>query len=284
MYASGVPSICTGLRGIAYTEFTVKGAAADLHSGAFGGAVDNPALVLAQLLTSLKDPRTARVLVDGFYDGIQEPTAEERAGWAELPEPEERFLEAAGARRLYGEEGYGVLERVWARPTLDVNGIWGGFTGKGSMTVLPARASAKVSMRLVPGQDPHDIAEKLRRHLETHLPDTVILESFTELHGGQPWTCSLEHPAVQAAFRAVERGFGTTPVPTREGGSIPIVPMFVDVLGAPAVLMGFGLPDEAAHGPDEHFDLGNYMGGIRSAACYLEELAGALAPGSGRTG
>jgi len=284
MYAPGVPSICTGLRGIAYTEFTLKGAAADLHSGGFGGAVDNPALVLAQALTSLKDPKTARVLVDGFYDGIQEPTAEERAGWAKLPEPEDRFLEAAGARRLYGEEGYSVLERVWARPTLDVNGIWGGFTGKGSMTVLPARASAKVSMRLVPGQDPHDIVRKLRRHLEKHLPDTVELESFADLHGGRPWTCSLEHPAVQAAFRAVERGFGTAPVPTREGGSIPIVQMFVDVLQAPAVLMGFGLPDEAAHGPDEHFDLDNYLGGIRSSACYLEELAGALAPGSGRAG
>jgi len=280
MYSPEQPSICTGLRGISYVEFTLRGARADLHSGGFGGAVDNPALVLARLLSTLKDPDTAKVLVDGFYDGIEEVPAEERAGWRRLPEPDERFLAAAGAPRLYGEDGYSVLERVWARPSLDVNGIWGGFTGKGSMTVLPATASAKVSMRLVPGQDPGDVAAKLRRHLEAHLPDTVTLERFEDLHDGLPWRCSLEHPAVQAAFRAVERGFGVKPVPTREGGSIPIVQMFADVLGAPAVLMGFGLPDEGAHGPDEHFDLGNFQGGIRSSACYYEELAGALAPGS----
>lgn len=280
MYGPGVPSICTGLRGIAYTQFTLQGAVSDLHSGGFGGAVDNPALVLGRLLGTMKDEATGRVLVDGFYNGVQEPSESERAGWRKLPEPESRFLEAAGAQHLYGEQGYSVLERVWARPSLDVNGIWGGFTGKGSMTVLPARASAKVSMRLVAGQDPHDIAEKLKRHIERHLPPTVVLHEFLDLHGGQPWTCSIDEPAVEAAFRAVERGFGTAPVPTREGGSIPIVQMFADVLKAPAVLMGFGLPDEGAHGPDEHFDLGNYQSGIRSAAFFFEELAGALAADS----
>ena len=282
MYAPGVPSICTGLRGIAYVQFTLRGAASDLHSGGFGGAVDNPAIVMGRLLGGLKDEATGRVLVEGFYDGLDEIPEEERAGWAGLPEPEERFREAAGVRHLYGEEGFTVLERVWARPSLDVNGVWGGFTGKGSMTVLPARASAKVSMRLVPGQSPADVAAKLKRHIEAHLPETVVLQEFLDLHGGRPWTCSVDEPAVKAAFRAVERGFGTPPVPTREGGSIPIVQMFTEVLEAPAVLMGFGLPDEAAHGPDEHFDLENYQGGIRSSACYLEELAGVLAAGPRR--
>lgn len=277
MYSPEIPSICTGLRGIAYTEFTLKGASTDLHSGGFGGAIDNPAVVLAHVISSMKDAKTGRVLVDGFYDGIEEPTEQEVKGWHQLPDAERKFLEASGAPALYGEQPYSVLERVWARPTLDVNGIWGGFTGEGSMTVLPARASAKVSMRLVPGQDPTDIAAKLKAHIERNLPASVELERFVDLHGGQPWTSSLDHPAVGAAFRAVERGFGRAAVPTREGGSIPIVQMFTEELSAPAVLMGFGLHDEAAHGPDEHFDLNNYQAGIRSAACYFEELKHALA-------
>jgi acetylornithine deacetylase/succinyl-diaminopimelate desuccinylase-like protein len=277
MYSPEVPSICTGLRGIAYTEFTLRGAATDLHSGSFGGAVDNPALALARVLASLKDRETGRVLVEGFYEGVEEPSDEERAAWAKLPASDARYLEMTGAPRLYGEEPYTLLERIWARPSLDVNGVWGGFTGQGSMTVLPARASAKVSMRLVPGQDPAAIRAKLKRHVERNLPDTVVLEKFLDLHDGLPWVSSLDHPAVKAAFRAVERGFGKKAVPTREGGSIPIVSMFTKELDAPAVLMGFGLHDEGAHGPDEHFDLGNMQAGIRSAACYLEELRHALA-------
>ncbi len=284
MYSQGVPSICTGLRGIAFTEFTLKGAAADLHSGGFGGAVDNPAIVLSRLIAGMKDEETARVLIEGFYDDVQDIPAAEREGWAKLPDPEGKFLAAAGAKKLYGEQGYTVVEAVGARPSLDVNGIWGGFTGEGSMTVLPARASAKISMRLVPNQKPADIAAKLKTHIEKNLPDTVTLERFLDLHGGMPWTCSVDHPAVQAAFRAVEHGFGTTPVATREGGSIPIVQMFADVLEAPAVLMGFGLPDEAAHGPDEHYNLDNYQGGIRSAAWYFTELAGALTSGTKASG
>lgn len=273
MFAPGVPTICVGLRGIAYVEFTVQGAPTDLHSGQYGGAIDNPALALARLLAGLKDPETGRVLVDGFYDGVREASPEERAAWDRLPGAEEGFLESSGVPRLWGEEGWSVLERVWVRPSLDVNGIWGGHTKPGeSMTVLPARASAKVSMRLVPDQDPQDIARKLEKHLRAHLPPTVTLERFRDLHGGSPWTTSADHAAVRAAFRAVEKGFGKSPVPTREGGSIPIVADFQEVLEAPVVLMGFGLPDERAHGPNEHFDLGNFHNGIRSAAWYLEEI------------
>ncbi|MCA9753221.1 MAG: dipeptidase, partial [Gemmatimonadetes bacterium] len=221
MYSPEIPSICTGLRGIAYTEFTIRCATSDLHSGSFGGAVDNPALVLAHLISGLKDEKTGRVLIEGFYDGIIEPTQDERDRWAELPTPDAKYLEMTGVPALYGEQPYPVLERIWSRPSLDVNGIWGGFTGKGSMTVLPARASAKVSMRLVPGQSPKDVAKKLEAHLQKHLPKTAVLERFEDLHGGQPWVAELDHPAVQAAFRAVEQGFGKKPVPSREGGSIP---------------------------------------------------------------
>ncbi len=280
MFAPGVPSLCTGLRGIAYTEFTLRGARADLHSGGFGGAIDNPAWALARVLAGLKDPKTGRVLVQGFYDDVVELLPAEREAWAKLPHSDKRFLEMTGAPRVFGEEGYSTLERIWARPTLEVNGIWGGFTGEGSMTVLPALASAKVSMRLVANQDPDDIARKLEAHLRRHLPETVVLERFRNLHGGRPWTTSLEHPAVKAAFRALEKGFGRGPVPTREGGSIPIVHSFTKLLNAPAVLLGFGLPDEGAHGPDEHFDLENFQGGIRTSAHLFEEMATALTPGA----
>jgi len=284
MYAPGIPTLCVGLRGIAYVEFTLKGAATDLHSGQYGGAIDNPANALARLIAGLKDPETGRILVDGFYDDVREVSEEERAPWRQLPGADEGFLAASGVPRLHGEEGWSVLERVWVRPSLDVNGIWGGHVKPGeSMTVLPARASAKVSMRLVPDQDPKDVAQKLEKHLRAHLPPTVTLERFRDLHGGSPWTTSPDNAAVRAAFRAVEQGFGKSPLPTREGGSIPIVADFQEVLGAPVVLMGFGLPDERPHGPDEHFDLGNFHNGIRSAAWYLEEArkAGAELRGTG---
>jgi acetylornithine deacetylase/succinyl-diaminopimelate desuccinylase-like protein len=274
----GIPSICTGLRGIAYVELTVRAATADLHSGSFGGAVDNPALVLGRALGALKDPRTGRILIDGFYDDVREVSDEERAGWRLLPEPDRRFLEMTGAPRLFGEEGFSVVERVWARPSLDVNGIWGGFTGTGSMTVLPARAHAKVSLRLVPDQQPDKAVALLRRQLERVLPPTVVLERFTDLHGGLPWTARLDHPAVRAAFRAIEKGFGRPPLATREGGSIPIVPMLQDTLKAPVVLLGFGLHDEGAHGPDEHFDLENFHAGIRTAMHYYRDVREALRP------
>jgi acetylornithine deacetylase/succinyl-diaminopimelate desuccinylase-like protein len=273
MYAPGIPSICIGLRGIAYVQLTVRGPATDLHSGGFGGAIENPVIALARVLAGLKDPDTGRILVDGFYDGVEEPSAEELASWAKLPDPDGRYLRMTGSPALHGEKGRTTLERVWSRPTLDVNGIWGGHTKPGeSMTVLPSVASAKISMRLVKKQRSADVVAKLKAHVQKHLAKTVTLDQFDELHGGEPWTTSLEHPAMQAAFRAFEKGFGTAPIPTREGGSIPIIPMFTEVLGAPVVLMGFGLPDEGAHGPDEHFDLGNFQAGIRASAHYLAEF------------
>jgi acetylornithine deacetylase/succinyl-diaminopimelate desuccinylase-like protein len=275
MFGPGVPSLCTGLRGIAYVEFTLRGPASDLHSGSFGGAVANPALVLAQVLTRMKGPESGRVLIEGFYDDVVEPAEAEKRAWANLPQTDEEFRRKVGVPELHGEANRTTLERLWSRPSLDVNGIWGGFTGEGSMTVLPARASAKVSMRLVPEQDPKDIVRKFRAHLEKTLPGTVVLETFKEHHGAQAWTCSVDQPVVQAALRAVEKGFGAPAVPTREGGSIPIVHDFSQILGVPVVLMGIGLNDEGAHGPDEHLDLGNFQAGIRSAAHLLAEGAAA---------
>jgi acetylornithine deacetylase/succinyl-diaminopimelate desuccinylase-like protein len=269
--APGVPSLCTGLRGISYVEITVRAATQDLHSGGFGGAVDNPALVLGRVLGALKDPNTGRILIDGFYDDVRPVPEREREGWRRLADPDADYLRMTGAPRLFGEAGFSVLERLWARPSLDVNGIWGGFIGEGSMTVLPARANAKVSMRLVPDQTPEHAAQLLERQVRKILPDTVVLERFVFLHGGDPWV-AMEHPAVDAAFRAVEKGFGQAPLATREGGSIPIVPMFQEILGAPVVLLGFGLHDEGAHGPDEHFDLGNFRAGTRTAAHFLREV------------
>lgn len=281
MAGPGIPSVCTGLRGIAYVELTVRAATQDLHSGAFGGAVDNPALVLARVLGALKDAKTGRILVDGLYDDVRTVDAQERAGWSRLGDQDTHYLEMTGAPALFGEQGFSVVERIWARPSLDVNGIWGGFTGEGSMTVLPARASAKVSMRLVPDQDPHKAVELLRRQIEKLLPPTVVLERFADLHGGVPWVAPAGHPVMKAAFAAVEKGFGRTPLATREGGSIPIVPMLEDTLRAPVVLLGWGLHDEGAHGPDEHFDLANFHGGIRASAHFLREV-GALPRNGGR--
>jgi acetylornithine deacetylase/succinyl-diaminopimelate desuccinylase-like protein len=278
MAEPGVPSICTGLRGIAYAELTIRAAKQDLHSGGFGGAVDNPALVLGRVLGALKDPRTGRILIDSFYDDVREVPAEERRGWSRLPDQEKRYKEMTGVPRLFGEEGYSVVERLWARPSLDVNGIWGGFTGTGSMTVLPARASAKVSMRLVPDQNPERAFAMLRRQVEKLLPPTVLLEKFTDMHGAVPWTATSDSPALGAAFRAIQAGFGAEAIATREGGSIPIVPMLQDTLEAPVVLLGFGLHDEGAHGPDEHFDLGNFHAGVRTSAHYLREVRAAVHP------
>ncbi len=281
MAGPGMPSICTGLRGIAYVELTVRAATQDLHSGAFGGAVDNPALVLARVLGALKDPGSGRILIDGFYDDVRTVDAAERDGWSRLGDQDGRYLEMTGAPALFGEKGFSILERIWARPSLDVNGIWGGFTGEGSMTVLPARASAKVSMRLVPDQDPHRAVALLRERIEALLPPTVVLERFEDLHGGVPWVAPAGHPVLQAAFTAVEKGFGKTPLATREGGSIPIVPMLEETLAAPVVLLGWGLHDEGAHGPDEHFDLANFHGGIRASAHFLREV-GSLPRNGGR--
>lgn len=266
----GVPSICYGLRGLSYLQVNLKVADTDLHSGSFGGSVANPIQVLSEIIASLKDEK-GHITVPGFYDKVRPITPEERQAFANLPFDGEKFQREIGAVALWGEEGYTTLERIWARPTLDVNGIWGGFTGEGSKTVLPARASAKLSCRLVPDQDPDEILQLLSARIRELCPPTVEME-IVPMHGGMWALTPLDHPAVQAAARAMERAFQKEPAFIRSGGSIPVVASFGSVLGAPTVLMGFALPDDHAHAPDERLDLGNFFGGIRAAAFLWEEL------------
>ncbi|MGE5618195.1 MAG: dipeptidase [Sphingomonadaceae bacterium] len=268
----GIPSICYGLRGLTYLQVNLKAAASDLHSGSFGGAIADPIQVLAEIIAGLKDDR-GRVDVPGFYDRVRPLSSDERRQFASLPFDEEKYRREIGAVALWGEEGYTPLERVWARPTLDVNGIWGGFTGEGSKTVLPARASAKLSCRLVPDQDPEEIFRLVSARIRELCPPVVEME-IVPMHSGMWAITPLEHPAVQAAARAMERAFHRKPAFIRSGGSIPIVASFAEVLGAPTVLMGFALPDDHAHAPDERLDLGNFFGGIRACAFLWDELGG----------
>lgn len=270
MFARGVPSICYGLRGLVYFQLDLRGSNTDLHSGVFGGAVANPAFVLAQVLAKMKD-RSGRITIPGFYDDVVPLTDEERKAWATLPYNEKKYKKDFGFPKLFGETGYTTLERTWARPTFEINGLLSGFTGEGAKTVLPAVAMAKVSMRLVPNQDPNKIAELFQKHVEDITPKTVELK-VTRMHGGKPWITAYENPFVQAAGRAIEKGFGRTPVFTREGGSIPVVSTFQEELGLPAVLFGVGLPDENAHAPNEKLDLGNFHNGIIASAVLYEEL------------
>jgi acetylornithine deacetylase/succinyl-diaminopimelate desuccinylase-like protein len=271
MFDRGVPSICYALRGLVYFQLDLRGTKSDLHSGVFGGAVANPAMVLAQVLAQMKD-RGGRVKVPGFYDDVRPLSDEERAAWRTLPFDERRYRRELGAPRLFGESGYSVLERVWARPTLEVNGIAGGFTGEGAKTVIPAVAMAKVSMRLVPDQDPDRIAQIFEAYVRKVTPKTVEL-TVTRMHGGKPWITGYDNEFVRAAGRAIEQGFGTPPVFCREGGSIPVVQTFKEELGLPAVLFGVGLPDENAHAPNERLDLSNFQNGIVSAAVLYDEIA-----------
>ena len=270
MFDRGVPSICYGLRGLTYLQIDLRGSNSDLHSGSFGGAVANPAFVLAQVLARMKD-RSGRVAVPGFYDDVRPLRAEERAEFAQLPFSERRYRNELGAPKLFGERGYTTLERLWGRPTFEVNGLLSGFTGDGAKTVIPAVAMAKVSMRLVPDQDPGRIADLFEAHLRKVTPPTVEL-TVTRMHGGRPWMTDFDNPFVQAAGRAIEQGFGRRPVFNREGGSIPVVATFQEVLGLPSVLFGVGLPDENAHAPNEKLDLGNFHNGIVASAALYGEI------------
>jgi acetylornithine deacetylase/succinyl-diaminopimelate desuccinylase-like protein len=270
MFDRGIPSICYGLRGLAYFQIDLRGSKSDLHSGSFGGAVANPAMVLAQILSQAKD-KSGRIKIPHFYDDVVELRQEERDEWAKLPFNEKKYRQDLGAPKLFGETGFTTLERVWARPTFEVNGLLSGFTGEGAKTVLPAVAMAKVSMRLVPNQDPNRIADLFQQWLEKTAPRTVEVK-LTRMHGGKPWMTAFDNPYVQAAGRAIEAGFGQRPVFNREGGSIPVVSTFQEELGLPCVLFGVGLPDENAHAPDEKLDLGNFHGGIVSAAHLYAEI------------
>ena len=270
MFDRGIPSICYGLRGLAYFQIDIRGTKSDLHSGSFGGAVANPAFVLGQILSQMKD-KGGRVKIAGFYDDVRPLRDEEREQWKRLPFNEKRYRKELGAPKLFGETGYSTLERVWARPTFEVNGLLAGFTGEGAKTVIPATAMAKISMRLVPDQDPDKVANLFEAYLKKVAPKTVDV-TLTRMHGGKPWMADFDNPYVQAAGRAIELGFGKAPVFNREGGSIPVVSTFQEVLGVPSVLFGIGLPDENAHAPNEKLDLGNFHGGVIASAYLYEEL------------
>lgn len=270
MFARGVPSICYGLRGLVYFQIDLRGSSTDLHSGSFGGAVANPAFVLAQMIAQMKD-RSGRVKIPNFYDDVKLLQEEERKAWASLPFNEKSYRKDFGIPKVFGETGFSTLERTWARPTLEINGLLSGFTGEGAKTVLPAVAMAKISMRLVPDQDPNKIAGLFEDFVKKIAPKTVELK-ITRMQGGKPWMTSFDNAFVQAAGRAIERGFGRSPIFTREGGSIPVVSTFQEELGLPSVLFGVGLPDENAHAPNEKLDVSNFHNGIIASAFLYEEI------------
>ena len=270
-FDGNIPSITVGLRGLMYAQIDVTGTAVDLHSGSYGGTVDNPANALARIIAGLKDG-DGRILVPGFYDDVVELTEEERERLRELPFDEAAYLEHLGLPALHGEPDYSTLERRGARPTLDVNGIWGGFQGEGAKTIIPAHAHAKVSCRLVTAQDPGRIFAAFRDHVLAIAPRGVRVE-VRDLGGGHPSLTPIDHPATQAAARALAATFGRDPVYIREGGSIPVCATFERTLGLPVVLLGFDPPDQRAHAPNEWMDLGNYETGIRTIVRMWDEVA-----------
>jgi acetylornithine deacetylase/succinyl-diaminopimelate desuccinylase-like protein len=273
MFAPGLPTLCVGLRGMIYTELEVRGAKTDLHSGMYGGAAPNPFVALAQMIAKLKDEQ-GHILIPGFYDDIIPPSAEELKTWQSLPFDEEEYrITEVGARALVGEPGFSVLERTWARPTVDVHGIPGGFIGAGAKTVIPAKAVAKVSMRLVPGMTPSKAFAQYKRYVEQIVPPGVDVE-VRLIHSGDPCLIPTDNPYIRAATRAMHEVWGRDTVFIRSGGSIPIVGDFARHLGLPSVMMGFGLPDDNLHAPNEKFHLKNFELGIESIIRFLEEAGG----------
>jgi acetylornithine deacetylase/succinyl-diaminopimelate desuccinylase-like protein len=271
MFGRGIPSLCIGLRGLAYLEVYVEGPSVDLHSGSFGGGVLNPVNALAKMIASLHHD-DGRVAVRGFYDHVRPLRAEEREMIARLPFDEAEWLASTGSPSVAGEKGYSTLERIWARPTLDCSGITGGFQGEGAKTIIPARASAKIGCRLVPDQEPDDIVNKVREHFLRVAPEGVRVR-VEYRHGGRPYLAPTDHPVYEVAKRAFSKAFGKPTVFIREGGSIPFVRTIADATGKPCLLMGFGQPDENSHAPNEWLDLENYHLGIKSAAYLYDEIA-----------
>ncbi len=271
-FAPGIPAITYGLKGLAYFELRVQGANRDLHSGTFGGAVQNPINALCTILASLKDA-DGRILIDGFYDAVRPLQDWERSAFAALPFDEEEFRAELAVPEVFGEATYTTLERKWARPTCDINGIWGGYAGPGPKTVLPGKAGAKLSFRLVPDQDHHAIAELLGRHLAKVCPPGVTWE-LEVMHGAPAVLVETESPGFAAAARAIEAGFGRRPVLMREGGSIPVVGLLKTHLGVDTLLLGWGQNDDNLHGPNEKFSLADFHKGIKASAHLLAELAG----------
>ncbi len=270
--ANNVPAIETGLRGLVYFEVNVRALAHDLHSGLYGGAVPNAAIILAEMLASLHDTR-GRVAIPHFYDGVQTVSARERAQMAVRPHSDRTYMREAGAKALQGERGFTTLERTSIRPTLEVNGIWGGYIQPGSKTIIPAEASAKISTRLVPGQDPKKIAKLVMAHLKKIAPKSAGI-TVRQLDGaGKPYVMPIESIGYRAAEEAMTTTFGKKPIPIRSGGSIPVTALFEDVLGIKSVLMGFGLESDNLHAPNEHYGLFNYHKGIETIPHFFAAYA-----------
>jgi acetylornithine deacetylase/succinyl-diaminopimelate desuccinylase-like protein len=269
MFAPGLPTLCVGLRGMIYTEIEVRGAKTDLHSGMYGGAAPNPFVALAQIIAKLKN-EAGRILIPGIYDKVIPPSPEELHAWQSLPFDEEQYRQSeVGSRELTGEPGYSVLERTWARPTLDVHGMPGGFTGAGAKTVIPAKATAKVSIRLVPDMTPAGTFALYREYIEKIAPPGVDID-VRLIHSGDPCLIPVDNPYIKAATEALREVWGKDTVFIRSGGSIPIVGDFARHLKLPSVMMGFGLPDDNLHAPNEKFLISNFHQGIESIIRFLE--------------
>ncbi|WOC51059.1 peptidase [Bergeyella porcorum] len=268
LYSMEQPTVTTGLRGLSYIEVEVEGPNRDLHSGLYGGAVPNPIHTLARMIAQLID-EDGHITIDGFYDNVLVVSDEERAEMNKLKDDPEAFKKSIGLEGVEGEKGYTTLERTSIRPTLDCNGIWGGYTGEGAKTVIPSKAFAKISMRLVPYQTPDEITEKFTKYFEKIAPDNVRVK-VTPHHGGMPYVLPSDTKEFQAAKKAMESAFGKEVLPFRSGGSIPITALFEEVLGAKSVLMGFGLGSDAIHSPNEHYGLANFYKGIESIPLFFE--------------
>ncbi len=270
MLANDVPSITTGLRGLSYVEVEVTGPNRDLHSGLYGGCVANPINILTKMIASLHDENN-RITIPGFYDRVIELSDEERSEMAKAPFSHEAYCKALDIEDVFGEKGYSTMERGSIRPTLDVNGIWGGYTGEGAKTVIASKAFAKISMRLVPDQDPHEITELFKKHFESIAPKGVHV-LVKPHHGGEAAVTPIDSVGYKAASMAYEQAFGKKPIPVRSGGSIPIVAMFEKVLGLKTILMGFGLDSDAIHSPNEHYGLFNYYKGIETIPYFYKHF------------
>lgn len=271
LYGPGKPAVCYGLRGLTGIQIDVRGAKGDLHSGLYGGGVQNAIHALAEILASFRDEH-GTIQVEGFYDKVLPLTEEEREAYRALGFDEESVKDEVGVKELFGEAGYSYLERTWARPTLEVNGVFGGFSGEGIKTVLPAEAGAKITCRLVPNQEPEEIVALLKAHVEKHKP-TGVEVAISEFDKGRPFLTPFDHPFIQAAGRSYEKVYSVPTAYTRGGGSIPIVAAFDEILELPVVLMGFGLSSENFHAPNEHFHLENFDKGLRVLSDYLFEVA-----------
>jgi len=271
MLANDVPSITTGLRGLSYVEVEVTGPNRDLHSGLYGGCVANPINILTQMIASLHDENN-HITIPGFYEKVQELTPEDRAEMAKAPYSEAAYCKALDIHETHGEAGYSTMERGSIRPTLDVNGIWGGYTGEGAKTVIASKAFAKISMRLVPDQDPEEITRLFQDHFEKIAPNSVRVKVLPH-HGGEPVVTPTDSFAYDAAARAYEKTFGKRPIPVRSGGSIPIIAMFEKELGLKTILMGFGLDSDAIHSPNEHYGLFNFYKGIETIPYFFKNFS-----------